>query len=116
MTNLLALPIAEASGLPNIFQFFGVAAVLVMIIGFYSILVSQNLIRTLIGLEILTKSVTLLIIVAGYLRDQIALAQALAITLIIIEVALTVVAVGVVLCVFRRDNAIDAANLRNLKG
>ena len=100
----------------DIFGFFGIASVLIMIIGFYSILVSQNLIRTLIGMEILTKSVTLLIILAGYLTQKMGLAQAMAITLIIIEVALTVVAVGIVLCIFRHDNDIDAANLRNLKG
>jgi NADH:ubiquinone oxidoreductase subunit K len=102
--------------MPDIFGFFGIAAVLVMIIGFFSILVSRNLIRTLIGMEILTKSVTLLIILAGYLTHKMGLAQAMAITLIIIEVALTVVAVGIVLCIFRHDNDIDAANLRNLKG
>jgi NADH:ubiquinone oxidoreductase subunit K len=100
----------------DIFGFFGIASVLVMIVGFYSILVSRNLIRTLIGLEIITKSVTLLIIIAGYLTGRMGLAQALAITLIIIEVALMVVAVGIVLCIFRHDNEIDAANLQNLKG
>jgi NADH:ubiquinone oxidoreductase subunit K len=102
--------------MPDIFGFFGIASVLVMIIGFYSILVSRNLIRTLIGMEILTKSVTLLIILAGYLIHKMGLAQAMAITLIIIEVAMTVVAVGIVLCIFRHDNDVDAANLRNLKG
>lgn len=100
----------------DIFGFFGIASLLVMIIGFYAILVSRNLIRTLIGLEILTKSVTLLIILAGYLTNRMGLAQALAITMIIIEVALTVVAVGIVLCIFRHDNEIDATNLQNLKG
>ena len=102
--------------MPDIFGFFGIASVLVMIIGFYSILVSRNLIRTLIGMEILNKSVTLLIILAGYLIHKMGLAQAMAITLIIIEVAMTVVAVGIVLCIFRHDNDVDAANLRNLKG
>ena len=59
---------------------------------------------------------TVLIIVAGALTHRMGLAQALAITLIIIEVALTVVAVGIVLCIFRHDNEIDATHLRELKG
>ena len=101
---------------PELFEAAGVAGLLVLIIGFYSILVSDNLIRTLIGVEILTKAVTLSIIVAGYVTGQIALAQALAITLIIIEVALTVVAVGVVLCLFRHERSIDAKIVRGLKG
>ena len=55
-------------------------------------------------------------ILAGYLTRKMGLAQAMAITLIIIEVAMTVVAVGIVLCIFRNNNDVDAANLRNLKG
>ena len=77
---------------------------------------TNNLIRTLIGLEILTKAVTLLIILAGYVVGQMGLAQALAITLIIIEVAVTVVAVGIVLCIFRHHRSLDAASIRNIKG
>ncbi len=100
----------------DIFGLLGIASVLIMLVGFYSIVVSRNLIRTLIGMEILTKSVTVLIIVAGALTHRMGLAQALAITLIIIEVALTVVAVGIVLCIFRHDNEIDATHLRELKG
>lgn len=100
----------------EIFSWYGIVGIMVLIVGFYSVLVSNNLIRTLIGLEVLTKSVTLMIIVTGYMTRQMALAQALAITLIIIEVAMMVVAVGVVLCIFRHDQSIDADIVRNLKG
>jgi multisubunit Na+/H+ antiporter MnhC subunit len=117
MTDVLAVPmLAEAGQMPGIFTFFAIATALVLIAGFYSILVSINLIRTLIGLEILTKAITLLIIVAGYRIGQVALAQAMVITLIIIEVVVMVVAVGVVLCIYRNDRTIDAGVLRNLKG
>ena len=60
----------------------------------------------MIGLELLTKGITLFIILAGYVTGRTGLAQAMAITLIIIEVVVIVVAVGVVLCVFRH-NQID---------
>jgi len=95
---------------------FAMGVLLTLIVGFYGVLMSDNLIRTLLGLEILTKGVTLLIIVAGYLTGQTGLAQTLAITLIIIEVAVIVVAVGVVLALFKHDRSIDSKIVRNLKG
>ena len=100
----------------DIFSYFGLAGLLVLIAGFYSVLVSDNLIRTVIGVEILTKAVTLLIIIAGYLTGQVGLAQALAITLIIIEVALTAVAVGIILCIFKQQQSINVDTVRTLKG
>ena len=95
---------------------FGVAAVLVLIVGFYCLIATVNLIRALIGLEILTKAVTLFIILAGYVTGRTGLAQALAITLIIIEVVVVVVAAGVVLCVFSHNKSVDVRMIRNVKG
>ena len=93
-----------------------IAGFLVFIIGIYGLLVTFNLIRAIIGLELLTKSVTLFLILAGYVTGQTGLAQALAITLIVIEVVVIAVAVGIVLCVFRHNRTIDAQLLRNIKG
>lgn len=100
----------------ELISYFGITGLLVLITGFYSILVSSNLIRTLIGVEILTKAVTLLIITAGYITGQTGLAQALAITLIIIEVALMVVAVGLVLLIFKEHRSISTDTVRKIKG
>ncbi|MHB9154601.1 MAG: NADH-quinone oxidoreductase subunit K, partial [Endomicrobiales bacterium] len=52
-----------SSELSPLLRIFIVFIPLLFIAGFYCILVTRNLIRTLIGLEILTKAVTLLIIV-----------------------------------------------------
>jgi NADH-quinone oxidoreductase subunit K len=86
------------------------------LIGFYCIIVTRNLIRVLIGLEIITKAVTLLIILAGYLTNQTALAQSFAITLIVIEAVVIAVAAGIVVNVFRHNESLDIRKLRNLKG
>ncbi len=48
------------------FNIFAIGVVLTLVVGFYGILMTRNLIRALIALEILTKAVTLLLIVAGY--------------------------------------------------
>jgi NADH-quinone oxidoreductase subunit K len=99
-----------------LFCVFGVGVVLTMIVGLYCLVTTRNLIRALIGLEILTKGVTLLIILTGYVSGQMALAQSLAITLIIIEVAVIVVAVSIVLCIYRKTAGIDTRSIREIKG
>jgi len=103
-------------GNPDMFHVFGVAALLVLIAGLYGIIASRDLIRTVIGVEMLAKSVTLAVLAAGYFANRVALAQTLAITIIIIEVAVTVVAIGVVLSLFKHDRSIDVRTVRNLKG
>lgn len=100
----------------SIFGLFGAFIILMLIAGIYCILATFNLIRVLIGIEILMKAVTLSIILAGYLGGHIALAQSMVITLIVIEVVIMVVVSGVVLNVFRHNNSIDTRELRNLKG
>ena len=102
--------------LPQLFWLFSIGAILLLITGFYCLIVTYNLVRALIGLEILTKSVTLFIILAGYITGRVGLAQALAITLIVIEVVVIAVAVGIVLCVYRHNKSIDGRLLRNIKG
>ena len=93
-----------------------IGGILVFIIGIYCILVTFNLIRAIIGLELLTKTVTLFLILAGYVTGRTGLAQALAITLIVIEVVVIAIAAGVILCVFRHNKTIDVKLLRNIKG
>jgi multisubunit Na+/H+ antiporter MnhC subunit len=100
----------------QLFWLFSVFVVLLFIAGTYSILATFNLIRALIGIEILIKAVTLLIILAGYLTGNSGLAQSIAITLIVIEVVFMVVAGGIVLSIFRHYGTIDTRKIRNLKG
>ncbi|MFH0940397.1 MAG: NADH-quinone oxidoreductase subunit K [Candidatus Omnitrophota bacterium] len=100
----------------QLFWTCGIFAVLLFIIGFYCLLATHNLIRALIGVELLIKAVTLLIVVAGYVSGHMALAQALVITLIVIEVVVMTVAAGVILNVYQHNKSLDVRDLRNLKG
>jgi multicomponent Na+:H+ antiporter subunit C len=100
----------------QLFWMCSIGAILLFIIGIYCVLMTSNLIRAIIGLEILTKAVTLFLILSGYVTGKTGLGQALAITLIVIEVVVIAVAVGVVLNVFRHNNSIDAKMLRNIEG
>jgi len=100
----------------ELLSIFGLGVVLTVVVGFYSLLTTRNLIRALIGLEVLTKGVTLLIVVAGHVVGRLGLAQALAITLIVVEVAVIVAGISIVLCVHRSTGDVDASQLRNVKG
>ena len=100
----------------QLFWSFIVFLIMLFVVGFYCILVTRNLIKALIGLEILIKAVTLLFILVGFITHHEALAQAIVITMIVIEVVVIVVAGGVILSVYRHDESLDVRNLRKLKG
>ena len=101
---------------PQLFWAFIIFIIMLFVAGFYCILVTRNLIKALIGLEILTKAVTLLFVVAGFITHNEGLTQAIVITMIVIEVVIIVVAGGVILSVYRNNESLDARNLRKLKG
>ena len=100
----------------SLFAAFMIAVVLLFGIGAYSLIVTRNLIRILISIEILTKGVTLLLIGAGYVSGHIAEASAYVVTMIIIEVVLLAIATGIVLGVYRKNETLDTRKLNNLKG
>lgn len=95
---------------------FGFFITLLLVCGLYCILVTRNLIRAIIGLELLIKAVTLLLIVTGYVSGKPALTQAFVITVIVIEVVLAAVAGGIALRVFRHSESLDVRELNKLRG
>ena len=104
------------TNLLSIFWPFCVFIIMLAVIGIYCLLITRNLIRALIGLELLIKAVTLLIITVGYVNHHIALTQVLVITFILIEVVVITVAFGVVLGIHSHTNSLDVRKIRNLKG
>ena len=98
------------------FSTFGFFIVLLFVCGAYCLLVTRSMIRAIIGIELLIKAVTLLIIVAGNITGRVALAQSLVITIIVIEVVIAATAAGIALCVFKHTDSLDVRSLRNLKG
>ena len=99
-----------------LFLSFSVFVAMLFVIGIYCIMASYNLISVLIGVEILIKAVTLLVIICGYVSGYLALMQSLVITMIVIEVVLMTVSVGIVLGIHRKNDSLDTRSIRNLKG
>lgn len=99
-----------------LFALFVIAAALLLIVGVYSLVVTRNLLRVLMSVEILTKAVTLVMIGAGYATGNMAAAQSFVITIIVIEVMVLVVATGIVFGVYKNNQSLDTRNLNNLRG
>ena len=99
-----------------VFAVFGIGVALLLLVGLYGVMTTRNLIRILISLEIVTKGVTLLLILCGSMARQMALAQSLVITAIVIEVVVIAIATGLVLGLFAHNRSVDAEMARNLKG
>lgn len=95
---------------------FAVAALVVFISGLYCLTVSRNLVRMLVAMELLTKSATLLLVLAGAVTGRMAQMQSLILTLIVLEVVAITVAAGIVIGAFRKNGSIDARSLARLKG
>jgi len=89
---------------------------LLLIIGLYCIFATFNLMRLLIGLELMIKAVTLLLINVGYSNGHLGLAQSLVITLIVIEVVVMVVGVGIILGLHNYHKSLNTKYIKLLKG
>lgn len=98
------------------FTTFSFFIVLLFACGAYCLVVTRSMIRAIVGIELLIKAVTLLIILAGYITGRAALAQGLVITIIVIEVVVAATAAGIALSVFRHTDSLDVRSIRNLKG
>ena len=96
------------------FWMYATAATICFTAGLYCMAVSRNLIRILVGMELLTKAVTLMVVLAGAVTGRTALAQALVITLIVVEVVAISVGAGIVVTAFRKHGSVDAHALMDL--
>lgn len=85
---------------------------LLFIIGFFYMITTRNMIRTMIALEVLFKGVTLLLITVGSRNGQIATSQSIVITVIIVEVVMMLVAAGIILNLFHHTGSLDTRDIR----
>lgn len=93
-----------------------IAVVLLFCIGLYTLIVSRNLLRMLIGFEIISKGATLAIITAGSVNGKIVFSQAIAITAIVVEVVFIAIALAIVMIIQRKKQSLDVRKLTHLKG
>ncbi|HNW45522.1 MAG TPA: NADH-quinone oxidoreductase subunit K [Elusimicrobiales bacterium] len=89
---------------------------LLIFVGLYGMLVSRNILRQLIGLEIVSKAAMLAVISAGALSSNLILAQALIITMIVVEVVVVAAGLALLVKAHRLSGSADIWKLDSLKG
>jgi NADH:ubiquinone oxidoreductase subunit K len=85
-------------------------------VGLYGLLVVRNLIKIVIILQVLGKSVLLALITAGQAGGQIGLSQSLALTVIVADTIVAVIGLALAVQIRRHLGTLDVQVLSRLKG
>lgn len=101
---------------PNDFYLNLIFAFILFFLGLYCLLSMRNLIKLLIGIEVIAKGVTLALISASTVKGLILTGQSLVITFIVIEVCVIAVALALVINLYRHTRSLDVKKLTKLRG
>lgn len=93
---------------------FGV--VLLLAVGFYGLLITRNLIKIALVLQILVKAVVVALVLAGKASGQPGLGQSIAATVLVADTIVTVVALAMAVQVRKRVGTLDLAEISSLRG
>jgi len=97
---------------------YWIAVVFLFSLGIYTMIFRHNLIHLILGLEVMAKGLCLGVLVGGahHGGGVFSISEAMVITIILIEVATTAIALSLVVAAHRHTGVIDIAALRRLKG
>ena len=96
---------------------FDLAAVFVLFgIGAYAVLTRRNMLKILIGLEIMSKSILLGLVVAGKIAGKLPLAQAIISVVVVIDAATLALVLALIVNAYRHYGRIDVRKLTRLHG
>ena len=93
---------------------FGVVALLG--VGFYGLLITRNLIKVVLVLQILIKAAVLALILAGKMSGNLGLGQSTAATVIVADTIVAVVGLALGVQVRRRFGTLDVPKISTLRG
>ena len=85
-------------------------------IGLYGLMVSRNLIKLVIALQVLVKAALLGLILAGNVSGQINLGQSLALTALVADTIVAVIGVALAIQIQRQLGTLDVNDLSQLRG
>lgn len=85
-------------------------------VGFYGLLITRNLIKIVMVLQILIKAVILALILAGKLSGNMGLGQSTAATVIVADTIVAVVGLALAVQVRRRFGTLDVPKISTLRG
>lgn len=89
---------------------------LLFLVGLYCLFTMKNLIKLLIGVELLSKGIMLALIATGYEKGNLMTSQSLVISFIVVEVSVLATALAIIINIFRHTKSLDIRILTKLKG
>ncbi len=108
-----------------------IVSIIVMLIGLYAVLMKKNLIKIVVGLSLIDSGTHLLLVAIGFIKGGTApiysepgltadamvdpVPQALVLTAIVIGVAVTAVALAMVIRIYAQHKTLDIRKIRSLK-
>jgi len=87
-----------------------------LLAGLYGLMVLRNLFKLIVALQILVKGAILALVAAGHASGQIQVGQSLAVTVIVVDTVVAVVALALAIQVKRRVGTLDVRELSSLRG
>ena len=85
-------------------------------VGMYGLLITRNLIKIVLVLQILVKSAMLALVLAGKVGGNLGLGQSLAVTVIVADTVVAVVGLALAVQVRRRFGTLDVPEISTLRG
>jgi len=85
-------------------------------VGFYGLLITRNLIKVVMVLQILIKGAVLALVLAGNSSGKMGLAQSAAATVIVADTIVAVVGLALAVQVRRRFGTLDVPKISTLRG
>jgi NADH-quinone oxidoreductase subunit K len=85
-------------------------------IGFYGLMVSRNMIKIVVSLQVLVKAALLAFVAAGAANGQINLSQSLVITIIVADTIVAVIGIALAVQIRRRTGSLDIQEISRLRG
>lgn len=93
-----------------------VGALILFGIGLYGLLITRNMVKVVVALQILVKAALLTLIAAGKNSDQVNLSQSLAMTVIVADTVVAVIGLALAVQVKRVLGTMDLTHLSRLRG
>jgi NADH-quinone oxidoreductase subunit K len=85
-------------------------------VGLYSLLITRNLIKLVVALQIMVKAAVLGLVAAGNASGQIQLGQSLAVTVIVADTVVAVIGLALAVQIRRQLGTLDVNDLSTLRG
>jgi NADH-quinone oxidoreductase subunit K len=84
-------------------------------IGFYGLLISRNLIKVVVSLQILVKGAMVALVLAGNLNGKTNIGQSLALTVVVADTIVAVIGLSMAVLVRRYFGTLDIKSLTTLR-